>query len=191
MSYQKSALLLIDVQDSFFHRPYFNDADFPAFQTQLLQLIAACQASAIEIVTVLHVEAKGAFAKASNWVKPMDFLPRLTGPVFEKTVHNALIGSGLHEWLQEKGITHLIISGIRTEQCCETTARVASDLAYAVDFVTEATLTFAMQHSNGHIYSAAEIKERTELVLNERFARICTVDEILQSLTTNKVTAHV
>ncbi|XLM22660.1 isochorismatase family protein, partial [Chromobacterium piscinae] len=31
------------------------------------------------------------------------------------------------------------ISGIRTEQCCETTARVASDLGYEVDFVSEAT----------------------------------------------------
>lgn len=189
MSHQQSALLLIDVQDSFLHRPYFNQADFPAFQTQLLKLINACQANSIPVVTVLHVEAKGAFAKASNWVKPMDFLPPLTGPVFEKTVHNALIGSGLHEWLQEQGITHLIISGIRTEQCCETTTRVASDLGYVVDFVTEATLTFAMQHPNGNIYSAAEIKERTELVLNQRFARICTVNDIVQRFAAQAVAA--
>ncbi len=142
---------------------------------------------------MLHVEPEGAFAKqvtkASNWVKPMNFLPPLTGPVFEKTVHNALIGSGLHEWLQQQGITHLIISGIRTEQCCETTTRVASDLGYVVDFVTEATLTFAMQHPNGNIYSAAEIKERTELVLNERFARICTVNDIMQRFAAQAVAA--
>ncbi|QZA78599.1 isochorismatase family protein [Deefgea tanakiae] len=189
MSHSQSALLVIDVQQSFLHRPYFSELDLPEFQTQLLKLIAACQAQAIPVITVLHVEPEGAFAKASNWVKPMDFLPPLTGLVFEKTVHNALIGSGLHEWLQQQGITHLIISGIRTEQCCETTTRVASDLGYVVEFVTEATLTFAMQHPNGNIYSAAEIKERTELVLHERFARICTVDDIVQRFAAQAVAA--
>ena len=189
MSHAKTALLVIDVQQSFLQRPYFNDVDLPEFQTQLLKLIHACQAHEIPIVTVLHVEPTGAFAKASTWVKPMDFLPRLHGPVFEKTVHNALLGSGLHEWLQQQEITHLIISGIRTEQCCETTTRVASDLGYAVDFVTEATLSFAMQHPNGQIYSAAEIKERTELVLNERFAKICTVNDIMQRFAAQAVAA--
>lgn len=183
MSHSRSALLVIDVQQSFLHRPYFSESDLPEFQTQLLKLIAACQAQAIPVVTVLHVDPKGAFSKASNWVKPMDFLPKFSGPVFEKTVHNALLGSGLHEWLQEQKITNLIISGIRTEQCCETTTRVASDLGYIVDFVTEATLTFAMQHPNGTVYSAKDIKERTELVLAQRFARIVTVDEIVSELT--------
>ena len=187
MSHSKSALLVIDVQQSFLHRPYFSDHDLPAFQNHLLALIGACQAAEIPVVTVLHLEPSGAFAKASGWVKPMAFLPTLPGPVFEKTVHNALLGSGLHEYLQRQGITHLIISGIRTEQCCETTARVASDLGYVVDFVTEATLTFAMQHPNGRIYSAAEIKERTELVLNERFARICSVEQVLEQLSAETI----
>ncbi|MGL4995779.1 MAG: hypothetical protein ACRC6G_06380, partial [Deefgea sp.] len=66
MSHPQSALLVIDVQDSFFHRPYFNDADFPAFQTQLLKLINACQAKAISSVTVIHVEPDGVFAIAAR-----------------------------------------------------------------------------------------------------------------------------
>jgi hypothetical protein len=48
-----------------------------------------------------------------------------------------------------------------------------------VDYVTEATLTFAMKHPNGKSFSAAEISERTELVLSDRFATICTVEEAL------------
>ncbi len=36
--------------------------------------------------------------------------------------------------------------GIRTEQCCETTARVAFDLGYQVTFVTEATATSPIAH---------------------------------------------
>ncbi|MFX8988280.1 hypothetical protein ABTN23_19565, partial [Acinetobacter baumannii] len=68
---------------------------------------------------------------------------------------------------------------IRSEQCCETTTRHASDLGYAVDYVTEATLTFAMTDRKGRRWSAAEIQARTELVLEDRFARIVTVEQAL------------
>ena len=82
-------------------------------------------------------------------------------------------------WLTRHGIRRLIVCGIRTEQCCETTARHASDVGYAVDYVTEATLTFAMTDRHGQRWTPAQIKARTELVLDERFARIISVDEAL------------
>ena len=59
----------------------------------------------------------------------------------------------------------LLVTGIRTEQCCETTTRHASDLGFAVRYVTDATLTFPMRTRSGRDVSAAEIRERTELVL--------------------------
>jgi len=71
------------------------------------------------------------------------------------------------------------VSGVRTEQCCETTTRHASDRGWAVDFVTKATLTFAMTGADGRRHSPADIKARTELVLAGRFARIATVEEAL------------
>ncbi len=37
-----------------------------------------------------------------------------------------------------------------------------------------------MQHKNGRFYSTAEIRERTELVLEGRFARVSTVEEALE-----------
>jgi nicotinamidase-related amidase len=86
-------------------------------------------------------------------------------------------------WLRRRGVQRLIISGIRTEQCCETTTRVGSDLGYAMDFVSEATLTFPMTHAGtGQTFSAQDIVTRTELVLERRFARIATVDTCLSSL---------
>ena len=48
-----------------------------------------------------------------------------------------------------------------------------------MDFVTEATLTFAMTHPDGRRFVADDIKACTELVLTERFARIATVEEAL------------
>ena len=92
-----------------------------------------------------------------------------------KHKHSALVGTGMEEWLRKQGIERLIVSGIRTEQCCETTARVAADLGFAVTFVTEATLTFGMTHADGTRFSAEEIKKRTELVLDGRFAQIKSV----------------
>ena len=55
----------------------------------------------------------------------------------------------------------------------------ARERGWAVDYVTEATLTFAMTHPDGQRYSPADIKARTELVLAGRFARICTVEDAL------------
>ncbi len=61
-------------------------------------------------------------------------------------------GTGLDIWLTRNGINRLIISGIRTEQCCETTTRHASDLGWSVDFVSEAPYTFPMQHADGTVF---------------------------------------
>ncbi len=105
---------------------------------------------------------------------------------FYKERHSALAGTGLDIWLTRNGINRLIISGIRTEQCCETTTRHASDLGWSVDFVSEATFTFPMQHADGTVFSQADIVKRTELVLATRFARIVTVDEALAGLEVKK-----
>lgn len=180
---KKSALLLIDVQQSFEHKPYWRQDDLPAFQDRLLALLAGAKARNVPIVRILHVDPDGEFSLASGWVKPMAFLPADSAVEFVKTAHNSFTTTGLQRWLTEQDINHLIITGIRTEQCCETTTRVASDLGYAVDYVTEATLTFPMQHPvSGRLYSTAEIKEKTELVLHNRFAKIVSVEECLRGL---------
>ncbi len=72
------------------------------------------------------------------------------------------------------------MSGIRTEQCCETTTRHASDLGWEVDYVTDATLTFDMAQPDGTPLSAADIKARTATVLAGRFATICNVAQALE-----------
>jgi nicotinamidase-related amidase len=133
----------------------------------------------IPIARIFHVEESGAFSLESGYVKTMASLSIAPDITICKHRHSALIGSGLSVWLTERGIQHLIVSGIRTEQCCETTTRHASDSGFDVDFVSEATLTFAMIDRHGRHWTPADIKARTELVLDGRFARILTVDEAL------------
>jgi nicotinamidase-related amidase len=181
MSLSDSALIVIDVQESFRHRPYFSEADVPAFIEKQQALIDGAKAAGIPIVQIFHVEDNGPFAESSGMVRPLEPLAIAPDAVFRKRRHSALVGSGLDVWLTHNGIRRLIVSGIRTEQCCETTTRHASDLGYAVDYVGEATLTFVMTDAAGRSWSAAEIRARTELVLAGRFARIATVAEALSA----------
>lgn len=174
-----TALLVIDAQESFRHRPYYSERDVPGFVARLQALVDGASAAGIPVVQVFHVEDQGPFAEASGFVTTLAPLALRPDAVFRKRRHSALVGSGLDVWLTRHGIRRLIVSGLRTEQCCETTARHASDLGYAVDYVGEATLTFPMTDAGGRSWSAAEIRARTELVLADRFARIATVAEAL------------
>ncbi|MFW6034438.1 MAG: isochorismatase family protein, partial [bacterium] len=83
--------------------------------------------------------------------------------------------------------------GIQTEQCCETTARVASDLGFDVTFVTDATATFPIAHrdapadrsideilSDPTTLSTDEVIRRTEYALAGRFAAIKSVDDLTE-----------
>jgi len=178
----KSALLNIDVQRSFEHKDFWQQNDLPAFSEALTRLIDGCQTRNVPVVDVFHVNAEGVFSLASGLGTPMTFLSHTPQKTVHKNVHNALLESGLDAWLREEGITHLIIAGMRTEQCCETTTRVASDIGYNVTFVTEATMTFPMTHASGEVFSTDSIKRHTELVLADRFATITGVDGALAEL---------
>ena len=171
-----TALLVIDAQESFRHRPYYTDHEVPEFIVQVQALVDRARAKDIRVVQVFHIEDDGPFAEASGLVTTLSPLRINPDATFKKRRHSALVGSGLDVWLTRNGIRRLIVCGIRTEQCCETTTRHASDLGYAVDFVGQATLTFPMTDAAGRTWSAAEIRARTELVLAGRFARLSSVD---------------
>jgi nicotinamidase-related amidase len=179
MSTSQTALLVVDAQESFRHRPYWSDHDVPLFLSRLQALIDGAKARGIPVLQIFHVQESGAFSIASGLVRTIDGISITPDAVFHKRSHSALVGSGLDVWLVRQGIRRLIISGIRTEQCCETTTRHSSDMGYEVNYVTEATLTFPTTDRRGKLWSPAEIKERTELVLDDRFARIVTVEQAL------------
>jgi len=179
MANADTALLVVDVQESFRHRPYWRDADVPAFVENVQKLIDGARSRNMPVLQIFHVEESGPFSMESGHVVPMEGISLTADAVFYKRSHSALIGSGLDVWLIQHGIRRVIVSGIRTEQCCETTTRNASDLGFQVDYVTEATLTFPMVDRHGRKWSPEEIKAATELVLDERFARIVTADQAL------------
>jgi nicotinamidase-related amidase len=178
MSPLKTALVVIDVQESFRHRPFWTEKHVPRFIAEINALITECELKAIPIVRVFHThqsqDANNPFSRASGFVRPLeslkDYVPAIE---IEKHKHSALVDTGLKGWLHSEGIQKLIICGIRTEQCCETTARHASDEGWQIDFASKAMLTFDMTSPGGELVTAEEITLRTETVLAGRFARIC------------------
>ena len=180
----QTALLLIDVQESFPQRPYWSQTGADTFLSHVNALIDGAQARDIPIVRVFHTDGpqtpENPFAHGSPFVRPLTGLaPFEAALTVEKHRHSALVGTPLGQWLTANGIRRVIVAGIRTEQCCETTTRHASDEGWEVDFVGDATLTFDMTTPSGKTLTAAEIRERTETVLVNRFATLAAVDEAL------------
>jgi nicotinamidase-related amidase len=185
-SIAEAALLVIDVQDSFKAGPRWRRRGNPNFERNVVRLIEAFRTADRPVFFVLHGDEDDHFRTTSPHYKLMDFLSPLPGePLLHKTTRNAFTSTPLQPMLLQRGVRRVVISGIQTEQCCETTARVGADLGFAVDFVTEATLTFPIAREadgSGEELGVDAIVERTEYALRRRFARIATVEEIAREL---------
>ena len=193
------ALIVIDVQESFRQQPVWGLTSNPDIVGKVNRLVEHARANGDLVIWVLHAEAGsgGVFDPASGYVRLIDGLSPGEGePMITKTSHNAFTTTNLGQILTERGIRELIISGIRTEQCCETTARVASDLGYGVIFAVDATSTTPIAHRDApkrmtpdelmadpRTLRVEDIIARTEYALAGRFARIATVDELTGSAT--------
>ncbi|MFC5926103.1 isochorismatase family protein [Micromonospora vulcania] len=190
----RAALVVIDVQESFRQRPIWAYGSNPDMVQQVDRLVTAARERGDLVVWVLHSEPGTGtlFDPALGYVRLLDGLTPVEGePTLVKTAHNAFTTTNLQQLLTQAGIVDLTVCGIRTEQCVETTTRVASDLGYRVTFVTDATLTFPIAHwdlpetatleevlADPRTLSNEEIVARTEYALAGRFATIRTVDEL-------------
>ena len=181
---ERSALLVVDIQDSFKATSRWERRNNPRFEENVDRLIQAWRGAGLPVIFVLHTDPDPGFETTSPFFKLMDFLkPEPGEPVIVKNTRNAFTSTNLQGMLREKGVERLVVTGISTEQCCETTTRVAADLGFDVDFVTEATRTFPItDEATGEVLSTDEIVRRTEIVLRDRFARIATVDSLVKEL---------
>lgn len=186
MNSKRYALLVVDAQESFKARgDVFWESRGPAdFELHIKTLVNGFREAEQPVYFILHTDKDPGFSQDSPYFRVMDFLEhRPDEPLILKQVHNAFTGTPLLPMLIQNQISRVVICGIRTEQCCETTTRVASDLGFDVSFVTQATLTFPLHHPHrDETMTVDQIQSRTEMVLHNRFARILTVRDTLSML---------
>ncbi|MFJ8039147.1 cysteine hydrolase family protein [Kitasatospora sp. NPDC096147] len=192
-----NALIVIDVQESFRQREDWAAVSEPGIVGKVAELVDHARGRGDLVVWVLHSDpgTGTVFDPANGFVHLMDGLePAGSEPVLTKTSHNAFTTTNLQQLLTLRGVRALTVCGIRTEQCCETTTRVAADLGYEVVFAVDATATHPIAHRDApagrslaevladpRTLSTDEIIARTEYALAGRFARVATVKELTGS----------
>lgn len=113
-----------------------------------------------------------------NQLKP--YLSAAPDLLVTKQVNSSFHGTpDLHAWLQRAGITGLVVCGISTNHCCETTARVGGNLGYHVLFALDATHTFDRTGPGGLILTADELATATAVNLHGEFAHVTSTSALL------------
>ena len=193
---ERAALVNVDMQNCFVHGSPFSAPDGLEVQDRINRLAAACRAAGIVVIHTCHVlrpdgsnisvlgeiapmVKEGIISKGSQSaalhqglvVDPRDI-------VLEKPRFGAFHGTDLELILRCRGIDTIIVTGIATNVCCETTAREATVRDFRVFFMSDGTTTIDV----GDV-SATELKRATCATLGHLFAQVLTVDEMIRKIT--------
>ena len=180
-----TALVVIDVQAAFDHARW-GRRNNPAADGNIASLVTAFHAAAHPVIYVQHTSAKpgSLFHPDSPGHAFKGCLDTVTPDlVVTKTVHSSFHGTpDLHGWLTSASVRSVVITGITTNHCCETTARVAGDLGYDVLFALDATHTFDRVGPDGRRVAAEELAAVTATNLHEEFATVVSTRQVLEGL---------
>lgn len=172
-----AALIVIDVQVGF-DDPYWGRRSNPDAEENIGRLIAAWTATDRPVVRVRHASLNPGSPLApdapGHAFKPVaaEVEPDLE---IVKSVHSSFHGTpDLHAWLTGSGIRQIVICGIQTNRCCETTARLAGDLGYDMLYALDATYTFDEDGIPAEQFMAA-----TAVNLDGHFGRVVTTGELV------------
>lgn len=159
---EQSALLVLDMQAYFLDKTshaYIPSA--PAILPRINALISAYARHGLPVFLSRHINTQLNAGRMADWWRDLiredspfsGFTPGLEhqhGKPFTKTRYDAFIDSPLDEFLREKNIAQLVICGVMTHLCCETTARSAFMRGYEVFFTVDGTATYnqALHHAS-------------------------------------------
>ncbi|MCX4963949.1 cysteine hydrolase [Streptomyces sp. NBC_00654] len=172
---ENAALVVVDVQEGFEEEAYWGARNNPDADRNIADLIDAWQASGRPVVFVRHDSDK-----PGSPLRPghpgNDFKPYVEerrgkgrgGELFvTKSVNSAFYGTpDLDAWLREAGVRQIVVAGIQTNMCAETTARMAGNLGYGVFFALDATYTFDGVGPWGWTLGAEELARATAVSLH-------------------------
>jgi isochorismate hydrolase len=180
---QESALLILDMQR------FFLDEDSHAFIPSAVPIIPRIRRLAdmyilkgLPVIMTRHVNSKADAGLMAEWWKDLidankeasDIIPELRSPdalVIQKSQYDAFYRTSLDASLRDKGIAQLVITGVMTHLCCETTSRSAFMRGFSVFFPVDGSATYN-----------EDFHQATLLNLSHGFARIVLMDDLLNQL---------
>ena len=181
---QNPALIIIDVQRGFHDAAYWGPRNNPECEAHIASLLDHWRARSWPIVFVRHDSSDPQSVLAPG--KPGNaFTEIITGTpdlLVSKTVNSSFHGTpDLHAWLQSAGIEQVVVCGITTNHCCETTARLAGNLGYDTYFAIDATHTFDRRALDGSVIPAETVSRMTAANLHGEFATVLFTRELLEA----------
>lgn len=133
----KTALLVIDIQNMLVaERPYAIEERLSLWTESL----SKARQEGIDIVHIRHQDQELVKGRPDWDIHPA-VAPLEDEKIFDKTFNSAFKETGLHAYLQERGIARLIIMGMATNFCIDTTVKVAFELGYKVAVIQDGTTT--------------------------------------------------
>jgi nicotinamidase-related amidase len=177
------ALVVVDAQKGF-DGPAWGRRNNPACDANIAALVERWHARGRPVVHVRHDSANPASplhpASPGNELK--DYLSDPPDLLVTKSVNSSFHGSpDLHAWLVEQGLAGIVVCGITTNHCCETTARVGGNLGHDVLFAIDATHTFDRTGPDGRTLSADELARATAANLHGEFATVVVTGDLLRA----------
>ena len=134
-----STLLVIDVQSGLIDGAYQAQATLD----RINQVIAKCRNSSVPVVFIQHCHST--FVPLMKGTAGWEVHPALhqlnSDTYMEKTASDAFFNTHLDQYLAADDIDHLIIVGLQTEYCVDTTCRAAISRGYTVTLIADGHTT--------------------------------------------------
>jgi len=182
----RTALLVVDVQQG------FDEIDArgvprnnPDALSRIVELLEVFRQRAGNVIHIRHAstEPDSVFRPERPGHAVMAAVRERDGEaVIVKTVNAAFIGTDLEQRLRGRGITTLVIAGATTNQCVETTARVAGNLGFDARVVRDATWTYERVGPDGERHAAESVHQMSLANLNQEFAEIVSTADVVSAL---------
>lgn len=180
----KPALIIIDWQNGFDDHAYWGgNRNNPDAEQNTRQILDTWRKLKLPVFHVKHnsvnPNSRLAPGQPGNEIKDI-VKPVGNEPVIGKTVNSAFIGTDLRQRLDELQIKTLVITGIQTDHCVSTTARMAGNFGYDTIVVSDATATFDRTAPTGEKFPSQLIHDINLTSLNNEFATVMNTQGLLK-----------
>ena len=178
----KSALVLIDVQNDYFPGGRMELEGSAEAILQARRILEHFRGRGHPIVHVQHISARPDaifFLPGTDGVEIREEVrPGPGETLFQKQYPNAFRDTGLLDHLKEERIERLIICGMMTHMCVDSTVRAAFDYGFPCVLLRDACATRSLSQENAHI-PAGLVHSAFIAALSSVFARVLSVADFL------------